>query len=144
MDELKQLFPSETKVKLGDKEVVVKTFKVKDISMVADFFERIVEKRKDFEKMSDKEKKTALMPMIIDAIKTDTESVIGLISKSTDIKEEEIGEFGAQALIFLIKHVVKENLEFFQEQMLPEITNLFESLQGAGDKMTTQQAAGAK
>lgn len=113
--ELKDIFSKDKELKIGETTVLIKIVTLGDISDLAGIVSKVMEISEKFKKEKDH------MKMILNFISTDFDSVIKLLTITTDLKEEVIKKLSPAAGAVILSEVFKENSSFFVQYVLPAV-----------------------
>lgn len=120
MKELKDIFPKGSKIKLGEQEVEVKDFAVKDIPEIMEVAARVqahLEVQKDIGKT------------VVKVLAEDFDGILKAINISTGLENDFLNSLNTDALVFLATEVLEVNLDFFMKKIKPRIEGLAKSLE---------------
>lgn len=127
LSELSSIFSDGKKLKIGSREVLIKSIAVGDIPLILDimtkFFEVAPKAKAD---------KAQYKAIITKAVANDFESVIKVLEVTTDLTNEEIKKLNIAAATLIVAEVIKDNADFFQGHVLPVLQGMAQSLNLAG------------
>lgn len=119
MSELESLFVTEKTVKIGKGEVVVKQLTVDDLPKILQIMMKVMpEKNKTFDL------KAAVQKIVTDHF----EEVKLLLVSLTNIETEKVGKLNLAAASMIIAEVLKENVDFLYQHVVPAIQGLTDSI----------------
>lgn len=130
MKELKDIFPTGSKIKLGEQEVEVKDFAVSHIPHIMEVAARVqshLDQTKDIGKT------------VVKVLAEDFDGILKAVELSTDLELDFLKKLNTEALIFIASEVVEVNLDFFMKKIKPRIENLAKGLE-----KSTKSKAGRK
>ena len=141
MKELSDLFPTEKEIEIGKSKVKIKNIALGDIPVVAE----IVGKAMGLFSVKGKDELVIKKDELLKFIANDFNSVVNLLSVTTDLEIEVIKKLNIAAASTILISVFKENASFFSQQVAPMIKEATKDLgqsQGAPPYGDNNIAAG--
>lgn len=117
MKELNDLFPTEKEIEIGKSKVKIKNIALGDIPVVAE----IVGKAMGLFSIKGKDELVIKKDELLKFIANDFNSVINLLTVTTDLEIEVIKKLNIAAASTILISVFKENASFFSQQVAPMI-----------------------
>lgn len=121
--ELESLFTTSKVVKFGKHDITIKQISLGDIPLITKLMGKFFE---------DSKKKTH--EKIISLVENDFDQVVKIISKVTNFTEEQVPRLNISAVIFILTEVVKENADFLQNHVAPQLESLKASFPASTSK----------
>lgn len=115
MSELNDLFSVEKQIKIGNREVTIKTIKLGDIP-------KVVTLAKHFQADND------LKQVAIHLLSNDFPSVIQLFEVTTDLKKSEIEDLNPAAAMLIFNNVMVVNSDFLLTYVVPQVQEMTKSM----------------
>lgn len=117
MSELGDIFSQDKDLKIGDKTIKIKGVTLGDlpvvIKLVSKYFELVPKSGKpDYKLIATK------------ILSDDFESVLKIFEIATDLTPIEIKKLNMGAVLLVLTHFVKDNADFFYQNVLPILSNL--------------------
>lgn len=121
MSELETIFSEGREVKIGQRVVVIKTIELGQIPVLVDIATKIYSTMG-----ANKDQKAAITKLV----KEDFESFLQLFVVTTNLDMTEIKKLNIAAATEIFSNVVKDNADFFTQNVLPLASALKETLTG--------------
>lgn len=127
MKELKNIFPTNTKVLFGDDVADIKGITLKQMPIIAKISEKLFDKAFNIilSGKSDEEIGFELIGELIQVLKNDTPLLVELLAVTTTVKEDVLQDVSLEALLFLLDEVIEVNKSFLSQNVLPKALAMF-------------------
>lgn len=117
-DQLKTLFCDSREVEFAGAKIQVRNIALGDLPVLIEVISKIFEQKTN---LNDKS-------AIAKAVAKDFDRILKLFEITTDLKIEDIKKMNIGAATFVLGEVIKENADFFQQQVLPRLTSLVDQV----------------
>lgn len=113
-DQLKTLFCDSREIEFAGSKIQVRNISLGDLPILVDAITKFFDQKVD---MADTKQ-------IMRAIMKDFGTILKIFSITTDLNEDQIKKLNVAAATYILGEVVKENADFFQQHVVPHLTNL--------------------
>lgn len=127
-NELKTLFSDSVKLMIGEKEIVINTIKLYQITDLIDIFDVVQTELKKLPKSKKADEKVDLKPVIMNVAKSNMDTFFKLIAECTNLSKDEVGNLNIAASILIVEKIVEVNWDFLEGYILPAINKASETM----------------
>lgn len=127
MKELKNIFPTNTKVLFGEDVADIKGITLKQMPIIAEISEKLFDKAFGIilSGKSDQEIGIELIKELIQVLKNDTALLVELLASTTSVEKKLLQDVSLEALLFLLDEVLEVNKTFLYQNVLPKALALW-------------------